>query len=68
MQKKEFFYNFFDTEFDAENHTYLGEDFAFCKRWRSLGGKCHAYIEATIAHIGEHQYIGKFGDELIRTS
>tara|TARA_R100001086_G_scaffold12559_2_gene6503 strand:+ start:11673 stop:12500 length:828 start_codon:yes stop_codon:yes gene_type:complete len=68
MVKKEFFYNFFDTEFDAKNHTYLGEDFAFCKRWRSLGGKCHAYIDATIAHIGEHQYIGKFGDELIRTS
>ena len=68
MQKKEFFYNFFDTEFDAKNHTYLGEDFAFCKRWRSLGGKCHAYIKATISHIGEHQYVGRFDDELIRTS
>jgi len=60
-------YNFFDTLFDPNTNTYHGEDFAFCKRWRDIGGKCHAYINDEISHIGEHRYIGCFGDELILT-
>jgi hypothetical protein len=62
---KEFIYNFFDTWFDEENHKYYGEDFAFCKRWTDIGGKCYAYIMDYITHVGEHQYCGKFIDELI---
>ena len=58
-------WNFFDTWFDPENHSYLGEDFAFCKRWKDLGGKCHAWIMDYITHVGEHQYTGRFADELI---
>jgi len=58
-------WNFFDTEFDKEKHTYLGEDFAFCKRWKDIGGKCHAWIMDYITHVGEHQYTGRFADELI---
>ena len=61
-------WNFFDTEFDPEKHTYLGEDFAFCKRWKELGGKCHAWIMDHITHVGEHQYTARFADELIKTS
>ena len=66
MQKSKYFYNFFDTLFDPVAHTYLGEDFAFCKKWRDIGGKCHAYMNAYITHVGEHQYMGRFADELIR--
>jgi hypothetical protein len=58
-------WNFFDTLFDQENHTYLGEDFAFCKRWKDIGGKCYAWIFDYITHVGEHQYTGRFADELI---
>ena len=58
-------WNFFDTQFDQEKHTYLGEDFAFCKRWKDIGGKCYAWINDYISHIGEHQYTGRFVDELI---
>ena len=58
-------WNFFDTIHDPETKTYLGEDFAFCKLWKDIGGKCHAFIDDPIAHIGEHQYEGRFGDELI---
>lgn len=65
LKETEFLYNFFDTEFDSKEHTYMGEDFAFCRKWRSLGGKCWAYIDSKIAHVGEHQYVGKFSDELI---
>ena len=57
-------WNFFDTLHDPETKTYMGEDFAFCKRWKDLGGKCYAYVNDTIIHVGEHQYEGRFADEL----
>lgn len=60
-------WNFFDTQFDQEKHTYLGEDFAFCKRWKDIGGKCYAWIYDYITHVGEHQFTGRFADELIST-
>ena len=62
-----FMYNFFDTMYDKETKAYLGEDFAFCKRWKDIGGKCHALITDRITHVGEHQYRGCFADELIKT-
>ena len=65
MINRPYFYNLFDTWFDPINKTYMGEDFAFCKLWRDLGGKCHAYVNDSIVHIGEHQYHGRFYDELI---
>jgi hypothetical protein len=58
-------WNFFDTIHDPETKTYLGEDFSFCKLWREIGGKCYAFIDDPIAHVGEHQYQGRFADELI---
>lgn len=65
--EKPFLYNFFDTWFDPIKKQYYGEDYAFCKRWGDIGGKCHAYINDLITHVGEHQFCGKFVDELIRT-
>ena len=64
--EKPFLYNFFDTMFDPITHTYMGEDFAFCKRWKDIGGKCHAIVDQLISHVGEHQYCGRFSDELIQ--
>ena len=58
-------WNFFDTLHDPKEKTYNGEDFAFCKLWRDLGGKCYAYVNDSIVHVGEHQYHGRFYDELI---
>ena len=58
-------WNFFDTLHDPKEKTYNGEDFAFCKLWRDLGGKCYAFVNDAIVHVGEHQYQGKFYDELI---
>jgi hypothetical protein len=67
VEKLGHMWNFFDTLFDPEKHTYLGEDFAFCKRWRDIGGTCHAWIGDYITHVGEHQYTSRFADELILT-
>ena len=58
-------WNFFDTTHDPVEKTFLGEDFSFCQLWTKLGGKCHAYINDSIVHVGEHQYQGRFYDELI---
>ena len=57
-------WNFFDCIHDPETKTYLGEDFSFCKLWKDIGGKCYAFIGDTIIHVGEHQYEGRFADEL----
>ena len=62
-----YLYNLFDTMHDPKTKKYLGEDFAFCKRWKDIGGKCHALITDRITHAGEHQYRGCFADELIKT-
>ena len=64
---RENFWNFFDTYFDPEDHKYHGEDFAFCMKWRKIGGKCYCYIVDEITHIGEHCYTGRFWDELYNT-
>ena len=57
-------WNFFDTIHDTETKIFLGEDFSFCKLWKDIGGKCYAYINDPIIHVGEHQYEGCFADEL----
>ena len=67
VEKLGHMWNFFDTLFDPEKRTYLGEDFAFCKRWRDIGGTCHAWVGDYITHVGEHQYTSRFADELILT-
>lgn len=58
-------WNFFDTLHDPIEKTYLGEDFAFCKLWKDIGGKCYAYVDHPITHVGEFKYEGRFADELI---
>jgi len=64
LQKKPYLYNFFDTYYDKENKRFLGEDFAFCKLWRDIGGKCYCYIMDYITHVGEFQYTGRLWDEM----
>lgn len=35
---------------------YLSEDWAFCERWKSLGGKMYADTSIVLKHIGRHEY------------
>jgi len=60
-------WNFFDTWFDQKTNKYYGEDFAFCQKFRDIGGKCYCYVDDFITHVGEYSYEGKFIDELINT-
>jgi len=61
---KENFYNLFDTLHDVETKRYFGEDFGFCQRWTDMGGKVYIYALDYITHVGEHQYCGRFYDQL----
>lgn len=64
LQKKPHLYNLFDTYHDKETEHFLGEDFAFCRLWRKLNGKCYCYIMDYITHVGEFQYTGRLWDEM----
>tara|TARA_R100001591_G_scaffold101304_1_gene108042 strand:- start:204 stop:986 length:783 start_codon:yes stop_codon:yes gene_type:complete len=57
-------YNFFDTYFDKNNNLYYGEDFAFSRLWRNIGGKCYALITEYITHVGDYSYTGRLIDEM----
>lgn len=42
----------------------LGDDYAFCQRWRDMGGRVWCDPEITMAHIGRHGLVGHFGKYL----
>jgi hypothetical protein len=54
-------YRFFDVMVEAETNRYLSEDYAFCRRWRDLGGKIHVDTQSKLAHHGSYTYRGDFG-------
>lgn len=33
-----------------------GEDFAFCRRWRALGGRIFGHPGVVLGHVGQHVY------------
>lgn len=51
-------YALFDCMIDTETGIYLSEDFAFCRRWRRLGGKVWLDTEGRLSHTGMHDFIG----------
>jgi hypothetical protein len=48
----------FDTMIEPETGQYLSEDYAFCRRWRDLGGEIWADFEARLTHVGHAAYTG----------
>ena len=43
----------------------VGEDVAFCHKWRSLGGKVYVHPEISVSHIGKKRWDGNF-EEYVR--
>jgi hypothetical protein len=37
---------------------YLSEDYAFCHRWRSLGGKLWLDTQSRLVHVGPREFLG----------
>jgi hypothetical protein len=48
----------FDTMVEPETGQYLSEDYAFCRRWRDLGGEIWADVTARLTHVGHAAYTG----------
>lgn len=42
----------------------LSEDYAFCQRWRDMGGQVFMDVNIPMAHIGTHAFQGCLGDWL----
>jgi hypothetical protein len=49
-------YALFDTAIDPETKEYLSEDYAFCQRWRKLGGKIWLDLDSRLVHIGSNEF------------
>jgi hypothetical protein len=54
-------YRFFDVMVEPESNRYLSEDYAFCRRWRDLGGKVYVDTQSKLTHHGSYTYRGDFG-------
>jgi hypothetical protein len=48
----------FEPMIEAETGEHLSEDYAFCRRFRDLGGEIWADIEAPLTHVGHAAYTG----------
>jgi hypothetical protein len=51
-------YALFDCLIEPETGHYLSEDYAFCHRWRTLGGRLWLDTQSTLTHIGAHEFEG----------
>lgn len=47
-----------DCMIDPDTKRYLSEDYAFCRRFQTIGGEIYADIASTMCHIGTHVYGG----------
>jgi hypothetical protein len=52
------FHALFECMIDPETREYLSEDYAFCARWRALGGKVWLDTQSTLMHVGPREFRG----------
>lgn len=53
-----FKYALYDPLIEQETREYLSEDFAFCRRWRALGGDIWLDLKSQITHSGNTSFRG----------
>jgi hypothetical protein len=51
-------YALFDCMIDPETGVYLSEDYAFCRRWRAIGGEIWLDLDSKLNHSGSYTYRG----------
>lgn len=57
-------HRFFDVWAEPGNGRYLSEDFAFCRRWQSIGGQVFVDTRSRLTHTGTRTYRGDFARSL----
>jgi hypothetical protein len=55
---------FFDCMVDPDDGRYLSEDYAFCRRWRDIGGKIWIDLQCKLMHLGQHNFRGDLAESL----
>jgi hypothetical protein len=55
-EEQNFVYGFFENKLEPDN--YWGEDYAFCNRWRAMGGKVFCEINTRLDHLGSFVFKG----------
>jgi hypothetical protein len=53
---------FFESMIEPDNGEHLSEDYAFCRRWRDLGGEIWADFQTRMSHVGHTRYTGSLMD------
>jgi hypothetical protein len=53
---------FFESMIEPDNREHLSEDYAFCRRWRDLGGEIWADFQTRMGHVGHATYSGSLLD------
>jgi hypothetical protein len=53
-------YALFECMIEPETGLYLSEDYAFCRRWRDLGGEIWLDIASKLTHYGVNAFRGDF--------
>ncbi len=56
----------FECLIEPETGLYLSEDFAFCHRWRAIGGKVWLDTVGKLTHVGSHDFVGHPADRFIQ--
>ena len=51
-------YALFDTMIDPQTREYLSEDYAFCQRWRAIGGRIWLDTRSRLSHVGPREFAG----------
>jgi len=51
-------YALFDCMIDPDAGVYLSEDYAFCRRWRAIGGEIWLDLNSKLTHTGSHSFHG----------
>lgn len=51
-------YALFECMIDPETGEYLSEDYAFCRRWRAIGGEIWLDLESRLTHVGPDRFNG----------
>jgi hypothetical protein len=57
-QDSKYRFALFDTMIDHETGEYLSEDYAFCRRWRDVGGEIWVDLESKLTHVGPMRFVG----------
>lgn len=59
-------WDFFHMGIDSQSQRYTTEDYAFCQRWRDIGGTLWIDPNIDFAHVGKKTYTGNLHEFLMR--